>query len=106
LGLGPGAFKWDGRPIASDGRAARFEDGTLAGSATGLLDAVRNLVGWGVPLADAARMASERGAQLAGAGGRKGAIAPGFDADLVLLDRELRLAGVYCRGLAANVRLE
>jgi N-acetylglucosamine-6-phosphate deacetylase len=98
LGLAAGRYEWQGRTVISDGAVGRLEDGTLAGSATPMVQALRNLVGWGTELAEAAHMLSAAGAALAGAGSRKGSIAEGFDADLVLLDGELRLAATYCRG--------
>ena len=98
LGLPPGEYDWMGRRIATDGRVARLADGTLAGSTTSMLEAVRNLVDWGVPLAEVACMASRTGAILAGASQRKGLIAPGYDADLVLLDKRLELVATSCRG--------
>ncbi|HEX6512408.1 MAG TPA: amidohydrolase family protein, partial [Chloroflexota bacterium] len=101
MGLSPGRYEWMGRAVTTDGTAARLEDGGLAGSATPMLQALRNLVGWGVRLEDAARMCSRSGAILSSAGDRKGEIAAGFDADLVLLDRELNLAAVYCGGVEA-----
>jgi len=55
-------------------------------------------VDWGVPLAEVACMASRTGAILAGASQRKGLIAPGYDADLVLLDKRLELVATSCRG--------
>ena len=106
LGLAAGEYDWAGRAVHSDGLVAQLADGRLAGSATTLLQALRNLVSWGVPLADTARMLAQTGARLAGVGNRKGAIAPGFDADIVLLDRELRLVATYCRGAAAELTTE
>ena len=101
LGLPPGVYDWLGRRIVSDGTVARLEDGTLAGSATPMLQVLRNLVDWGVPLEHAARMVSRGGAILAGAADCKGAITEGFDADLVLMDEKLRLVSTYCRGQLA-----
>jgi N-acetylglucosamine-6-phosphate deacetylase len=101
LGLPPGPYAWSGRPITSDGAVARLEDGALAGSATTMNQAFRNLLGWGVPLEQAATMLSRTPAILAGAPTRKGLIAPAFDADLIILDSDLRLAATYCRGQLA-----
>jgi len=97
-----------GRPVSSIlPRDERAQDNgrRLAGSVTSLAQALRNLASWGVPLADAARMLALPGAQLAGAGNRKGAICEGFDADLVLLDHGLRLVATYCRGVLAAGRV-
>jgi N-acetylglucosamine-6-phosphate deacetylase len=75
--------------------AAELDDGTLAGSRIGLDGAVRNLVGWGVPLADALTMATASPARVVGASGR---IAVGAPADLVLLDEDLHVEATLVGG--------
>lgn len=100
LGLPPGEYDWLGRRIVTDGIVASLAGEAIAGSVTPMLQAVRNLVSWGVPLEHAASMASAVPARLAGAANRKGRIAPGCDADLLLLDAQLELVQTYCRGRA------
>jgi N-acetylglucosamine-6-phosphate deacetylase len=69
-----------------DGRCTRA-DGTLAGAAIGMADAVRNCVEMlGVPLTEALRYASAEPAAFLGLGGTLGRIAPGYRADLVAID--------------------
>lgn len=102
LGLPPGEYVWQGQSVMSDGSCCRLGDGALAGSASSMLQGVRNLVSWGVALEDACRMAAGSGAALAGVQSRKGTLAPGFDADVVLLDQDLELVGAYCRGVPAS----
>jgi N-acetylglucosamine-6-phosphate deacetylase len=82
-GRKPG-FVLDGAEIAvRDGRCTRA-DGTLAGAAIGMADAVRNCVKLlGVPLPQALRYASTEPAAFLGLGGLLGRIAPGYRADLV-----------------------
>jgi N-acetylglucosamine-6-phosphate deacetylase len=46
-------------------------------------------------------MASTNPARVAGAGARKGRLAPGYDADIVALDRGLDVAGAWTRGRRA-----
>jgi N-acetylglucosamine-6-phosphate deacetylase len=75
--------------------AARLEDGTLAGSRIGLDQAVRNLVVWGVPLADALTMASVTPGSRVGAGA---GLALGAVADLTLLDADLRVVSTVVDG--------
>jgi N-acetylglucosamine-6-phosphate deacetylase len=61
--------------------------------------AVRNTVAWlGVPLAEAARMASTYPAEWIGLGDRLGRIAPGCRADLVLLDDALQVVATWIGG--------
>ncbi|ALN82976.1 N-acetylglucosamine-6-phosphate deacetylase [Lysobacter antibioticus] len=75
--------------------------GTLAGSALDMASAVRNTVQrLGLPLDEACRMASTYPAEFLGLGHELGRIAPGYRADLVVLDDELRVAGSWIGGLA------
>jgi N-acetylglucosamine-6-phosphate deacetylase len=68
--------------------SARLSDGTLAGSALTMDQAVRNAVRFlGILLEDSVRMASETPAEILGLS-EKGSIAPGVDADLVILSTE------------------
>jgi N-acetylglucosamine-6-phosphate deacetylase len=63
-----------------------FPDGTLAGSAQLLLYGVRTMVEQvGVALGAAVRMAASQPAGVAGVDGSKGTLAPGMDADLVVV---------------------
>lgn len=74
-------------------------DGTLAGSALDMASAVRNTVTrLGLPLDEACRMASQYPAEFIGLGGELGRIAPGYRADLVVLDHDLRVRGTWIGG--------
>jgi N-acetylglucosamine-6-phosphate deacetylase len=79
-----------GHALVRDGSVLRRPDGRLAGSAGSLADAVRHVVGWGIPLDDALAMASATPARLLGLDD-PGGIAVGAVADLVVLDGELRV---------------
>ena len=97
-GSSSGGFRIAGQEAIVEGGRVALADGTIAGSAATMDEVVRNAVAWGTPLRDVARMASTAPARVAGAGGRKGRIAPGFDADLVALDSNLQVAGTWCGG--------
>jgi N-acetylglucosamine-6-phosphate deacetylase len=100
-GLGPGEYELGGLKIRVDGGSARLLDGTLAGSVLTMDEAVRNCVSLvGTSIAEACRMASEVPARVLGATG-KGRLATGADADLVLLDEELRVLATYVGGVRA-----
>jgi N-acetylglucosamine-6-phosphate deacetylase len=74
--------------------------GTLAGSVITLDRAVRNMRRFlGIRPEQALRMATLNTAELLGIASRKGRLAAGADADLVVLDSELRVQAVYARGL-------
>ncbi|WP_431224567.1 N-acetylglucosamine-6-phosphate deacetylase [Serratia sp. L9] len=64
------------------------------------LDSVRNIVDrLDNGLVSVASIACENPALLAGAQERKGSLCPGKDADILVLDDDLNLLEVYCRGL-------
>jgi N-acetylglucosamine-6-phosphate deacetylase len=76
----------------------RNDEGKMAGSTLTLDRALRFVVGLGVPFADAVRMATIQPARRIGVAGKKGILAPGSDADLVVLSPDLRVEGVMTRG--------
>ncbi|MFL6659539.1 MAG: N-acetylglucosamine-6-phosphate deacetylase, partial [Massilia sp.] len=75
----------------------RLPDGTLAGSTLTMDQALRNLVGLGLDIADASRRVSTYAADYLGETER-GRLAPGSFADMVVLDRELKIKAVYIEG--------
>lgn len=75
----------------------RLPDGTLAGSTLTMDQALRNLVGLGLDLADASKRVSTHAADYLGLQER-GRLAHGCHADLVVLDRDLNLKAVYIEG--------
>ncbi|HET7530552.1 MAG TPA: amidohydrolase family protein, partial [Mycobacteriales bacterium] len=87
-----------------DGHATRLGDGTLAGARMGLDAAVRNVVSWGVPLADALLMASATPAGVAGRAAL-GTLDAGTPADLVLLDEDLTVAATLVGGVPVFERV-
>ncbi len=80
FGLPAGPSTLGSHTIRNDGRVGRLPDGSLAGSATPPAKAIRTLVGAGVPLADAIRMATETPARMLGLSG-PGTIQLGGPAD-------------------------
>jgi N-acetylglucosamine-6-phosphate deacetylase len=108
-GMPPGDYELGQRKVHLEDGAVRLPDGTLAGSALTMDEAVRNAVRFlVVSLAQAVRMAAETPAAALNLDG-KGKIAVGCDADFVLLDSEgtvleTIVAGetVYERGKSAH----
>jgi N-acetylglucosamine-6-phosphate deacetylase len=79
--------------------AVRNAAGTLAGSVLTIDHAIRNMRDiTALPLRDLVRMATWNPASMMHITHRKGVIAPGADADVVLLTQELMVAQVYARG--------
>ena len=78
--------------VVKDGAARIKDDGALAGSTATLWDVVQRVIGMGIPAADAFRMASETPARLLGE--KRGVIAPGYAADLVVVDDDYNVVRV------------
>ncbi len=98
-GLSRGTFRTGGREARLARGRVTLADGTIAGGAATMDVLVRNAVEWGlVSLADAVRMASAVPARILGIDGRKGRIAPSYDADLVALDEELEVVMTWVGG--------
>ena len=95
-GLPDGEYESGGLKVFLKNGAARLADGTIAGSSATLLDCVKKAVEFGIPLDDAVRMASRTPAELLGV--KKGRIEPGYDADLLITDRELNIKTVITAG--------
>ena len=94
------SFSLDGEEIlVRDGRCTRA-DGTLAGAAIGMADAVRNCVeALDLPLTAALRLASAEPAAFLGLGHELGCIAPGYRADLVAFDpRDIKVHQAWVAG--------
>ncbi len=75
----------------------RLPDGTLAGSTLTMDQALRNLVGLGLPLAEASRRTATLAADHLGLADR-GRLQPGAWADAVVLDAALQLQQVWVEG--------
>jgi N-acetylglucosamine-6-phosphate deacetylase len=91
--------RWEGTEVVLENGQAFTHSGSLAGSTIRLNDAVANVVQTiGVPIEHALRMASETPAQAIGELHRKGTLAPGKDADVVVLDEKLSVLVTIARG--------
>ena len=99
-GMPDGSYRLAGAEvIVSAGRASVAGGGPIAGSTLTMDAAVRNAVRFlDLSLEEACIAASSNPARLLGLGDRKGAISPGLDADLVVLDEELRVCGTLIAG--------
>ena len=89
MGLGDGKFIYNGVEYESKNGTARYKDGTLIGTALGLSQLLEKLITFtDCPLDVAIKTVTENPARLLGLEDKKGTIAPGKDADLVLLDHD------------------
>jgi N-acetylglucosamine-6-phosphate deacetylase len=101
-GLPDAEFTFGGQPARVIDGVARLSDGTITGSVLTMSQALRNLVELvDVPLHQAVGMLTLNPARSAGAAERKGRLQPGYDADLLIFDRDLQLQATICRGKLA-----
>lgn len=101
-GMPDGKYMLGSLEVTVSGGVCRNAEGKLAGSTLTLDRALRNITRLGTPLADAVRMLTLNPATLLGMEFKKGALRPGADADIVLLDEALNVAGVWTRGVRLN----
>jgi N-acetylglucosamine-6-phosphate deacetylase len=98
-GMPEGSYKLYGHDISVARGAARLANGTLAGSTLTMQRAVQNMVELaGLPLEMVVPLATEVPARIVGARERKGKIAAGFDADVVVLTEKFEIERVLVRG--------
>ena len=99
------AFHLLGQTVRREGGRLTTRDGTLAGSDLDMASAVRNTVQrLGVPLEDALRMASLVPATFLALDRELGRIAPGYRANLVLLDERLEVIDTWIDGAPSDRR--
>jgi N-acetylglucosamine-6-phosphate deacetylase len=91
-GLADGAYTLGAQAITVSDGIARTQSGALAGSTVTLDQALRNVIAYaGLSLQEALPMATSVPAEVMNLAGQKGTLAPGADADVVLLDETLRV---------------
>ncbi len=98
-GLDDGEYSLGGQPVIVEGNKACLHDGTIAGSATNLYDCMLCAVhDMGIPLHDAVTAASSTPARALGLEGVCGTLAPGAQADCIVLDGDDRPHRILVRG--------
>ncbi|MDR0448679.1 MAG: N-acetylglucosamine-6-phosphate deacetylase [Treponema sp.] len=90
-GLPEGSYMVHNRPLIVVRGCLETETGVLAGTNVGLNQCAFNLTRYGFSAGTALKMASENPARSIGIFDRKGSIAPGKDADLVILDNQFNV---------------
>ncbi|NCB00941.1 MAG: N-acetylglucosamine-6-phosphate deacetylase [Spirochaetia bacterium] len=84
--------------LDADGAFHRKDDPeTMLGSALTMLQGVKNLVSWEVPIESAVQMASANPARIYDIE-MKGKLIPGYLADIVVFDEDINLKGLFIRG--------
>ncbi len=104
-GLPDGDYTLDQQPIQVRDGISRTLGGALAGSTVTLDQALRNMMTFaGLSLPEALPMATSVPAEAMGLSGRKGAIVPGADADLIFLDDEAQICKTMIGGRIVYAR--
>lgn len=98
-GLTDGDYSLGGQPVKVVGNLATLESGTIAGSATNLMDCVRTAVKeMGIPLASAIKCAAVNSAKSVEIYDKYGSLETGKIANMVLLDKDLNIEKVLLKG--------
>lgn len=98
-GLPDGSYRFLGQEITVKGGKACLPDGTIAGSTLPMDEAIRVIVNKAhLPLTDASRMASLNPARVLRLDHKKGILAVGKDADVVVLDPSLQVRMTVLNG--------
>ncbi|MGG1617208.1 N-acetylglucosamine-6-phosphate deacetylase [Paenibacillus sp. NRS-1782] len=100
-GLEDGRYTLGDLPVIVQGGVARLEDGvTLAGSTLTMIEGFRYLVRHiGLTIPQASQAASLNPAKSLSIAHRTGSLAAGKQADVLLLDADLKLQGVWIKGI-------
>lgn len=97
-GMPDGDYSLGGLPTRLVGHKVTLEDGTIAGSATNLMDCMRNVVSFGVPLESAIKAAAWNPVNSIGMTRDYGSIEKGKKANLVILDKNLQIRHIIHDG--------
>ena len=90
---------FDPRVIIEDGVCKLADHSALAGSVATMNRLIRTMVQKAdIPLADAVRMVSETPARIMGVYDRKGSLQKEKDADIIVMDEELKIRAVWAMG--------
>ena len=99
VGLPNGQYSLGGQAVTVKDRTALLANGTIAGSATNLFDCMKIAhLQVGLPLETAVRCATYNPARSIGQSTRFGSIAPGCEANLLLIDDQLKVKAIVLRG--------
>jgi N-acetylglucosamine-6-phosphate deacetylase len=99
LGLPDGEYFYDDRPYTSRDGVARYPDGTLIGTTMSQSQMAALFCSvTGVSMQEAIEIFSTNPARVLGLDQHKGRVAPGYDADLVVMDSEFTISHTLVAG--------
>lgn len=97
-----GNYNHGGQDVTVVNGKAVLSDGTLAGSILKMNKAIQNMIHFtDITLSNAVQLASTNPAKQINVFDRKGSIAIGKDADIVVLNKQLEVEMTFCRGIKA-----
>ncbi|HZH60361.1 MAG TPA: amidohydrolase family protein, partial [Metabacillus sp.] len=103
--LEDGSYDLGGQMVTVKNGKALLDENTLAGSVLKMIDAFKNIQKFtGCSIESAIKMACENPAKQLNIFDRKGSIAMGKDADLVILDENMDIFMTICKGKIAYSR--
>lgn len=106
-GMHEGEYEFADQKVIMRQNIATLEDGTLAGSTLTLNVAIKNIVETvGAKLTDAVRMASLNGAKVLSLAKRKGILAVGKDADIVIMNSTYDVEMTILKGEIVYKKIE
>lgn len=95
-----GVYELGGKKVIVSEIGARLENGTIAGSTLTIDAAINNMVTEvGVSLKDAIKMVTINPAKSLGIENKKGSLKPGLDADIVILNKKLKVDFTIVKGI-------
>jgi N-acetylglucosamine-6-phosphate deacetylase len=90
--------------VGSDGAFVSLDDPNLIlGSGLTMLQALRNVIEWEIPIQQASQMSSTNPARIYNLP-KQGMLVPGYKADIVVLDQNLQMKGLFIDGVLVRDR--
>ena len=97
-GMVDGKYALGGQDVFVTGNKATLADGTIAGSATNLMDCMRTCIRMGIPMESAIRSATYNPAAAIKIDDQFGSIEPGKVANFVVLNKDFSIRNVILKG--------
>ena len=97
-GMPNGTYSLGGQAVTVTQNLATLEDGTIAGSATHLMDCLRTAIKMGIPMESAIKAATLNPAKAIGIDQNYGSITPHKVANLLILNKDLSIKDIFFNG--------
>lgn len=98
-GMPDGEYSLGGQKVIKKGNLATLVDGTIAGSATNLMDCIRTaIIQMHIPMESAIKCATANPAKSIGIYDKYGSISTGKYANCVVLDHDLNIKAIFLKG--------